>query len=141
MSSDIRNRTQGRKDMNATTVSKPLLHRPLLQFINEHTQEKSHIIVLHVGRVSGVAENLPSTRGSIVGKSHIIVLSVERPLFERMISKYTRGFTPGKSYISVLHVGRVSGVAEYLPSTRRHILEKSHINALSVVRPLVKRVI
>ena len=49
-SSYISKRTQGRKNMNAPSVSKPLLHLPLLQFINEHTQEKSPIIVLSVGK-------------------------------------------------------------------------------------------
>ena len=43
--------TQGRNNMNAPSVSNSFLDPPLLQFINEYTQEKSHFSVLSVERL------------------------------------------------------------------------------------------
>ena len=43
--------TQARYNMNAPSVSNSFLDLPLLQFINEYTQEKSHFSVLSVERL------------------------------------------------------------------------------------------
>src|SRR4029434_4488972 len=106
MSSDISNRMQGRNNMNVPIVSKPLLHLPLLQFINEHTQEKSPIIVLSVERLLEEWVVSRHTRGSILGKSRISAIHVGRPLIECQISRHTRRSILGKSCISAVHVGR-----------------------------------
>src|SRR4029434_5387671 len=58
MSSDISNRTQGRNNMNVPNVLKPLLHLPILQFINEHTQEKSPINGPHSRTFSEVSSEM-----------------------------------------------------------------------------------
>ena len=68
----------GRNNMNAPSVSKHLKALPLLQFINEYTQETSPISAVHVGR----------------------------PLVNCLISRDTRGSILGKSLTSALHVGR-----------------------------------
>ena len=93
--------------------------------------------VLHVGRVSGAAKNLPSTRCHILEKSHISVLSVEKPFVKYLISRNTRGSIREKSPISVQYVGRVSRGAHILPpissiSIRGHSKEKRIVSGESL---------